>query len=89
MSSTHDLAFTSNHAASATAQLAESRLRGAAYRGLRQVRCEFRAGKLILHGRVSSFFLKQVAQSLVGSLPGVTRLDNRLEVAAAPDGASP
>ena len=36
-------------------------------------------------GRVSTFYLKQVAQTLIRNLDGVGEINNRLEVAPAPD----
>ena len=62
-------------------QVAANRLRGAGYTHLAQVACVFREGVLILRGRVPSFYLKQLAQSLVQPLDGVEQVDNRIEVA--------
>jgi hypothetical protein len=59
---------------------AEARLRSSAYRELRDVFCSYRDGILTLHGRVSSFYLKQLAQALTAGLDGIARLNNRLEV---------
>jgi len=58
---------------------AHERLLRSAY-PLREVRCECREGRFVLAGRVSSYYLKQVAQSLVFGLPGVELLVNRIEV---------
>jgi hypothetical protein len=56
-------------------------LRNSAYRGIRKVSCVVQDGVLILHGRVPSFFLKQIAQSLlIRRLCGAVVIDNRLEV---------
>ena len=60
---------------------AQSRLRKSAYHGLRLIACEFHEGVLSLRGRVSSFHLKQIAQTLVRGLDGVGEINNRLEVA--------
>ena len=49
------------------------------------VSCELHEGVLTLRGRVSSFYLKQVAQTLVRALGGVGKINNRLEVAAPSD----
>jgi hypothetical protein len=51
---------------------------------LQQLKCEFRRGTLTLHGRVSSFYLKQMAQETVRDLVGVERIHNELEVTYAP-----
>ncbi len=61
---------------------AQSRLRKSAYHELRLVSCGFHQGVLSLRGHVSSFYLKQVAQTLVRELDGVREINNRLEVAA-------
>ena len=63
---------------------AQSRLRTSTYDELHFISCEFHRGVLALRGRVSSFFLKQVAQTLIRSLDGVGEIDNRLEVAQSP-----
>jgi osmotically-inducible protein OsmY len=47
---------------------------------LRRLACDFHEGVLTLHGRVSSFYLKQVAQTLVRDLPGVLQVINDLDV---------
>jgi osmotically-inducible protein OsmY len=61
---------------------AQSRLRNSGYYELYLVSLEFHAGVLSLQGRVSSYYLKQVAQTLILGLDGVVELNNRLEVAA-------
>jgi hypothetical protein len=61
---------------------ARSRLRASGYHQLRIVSCEFREGVLTLRGHVSTFYLKQVAQTLIRDLDGAGEINNRLEVAA-------
>ena len=57
-------------------------MRGAAHPQIQRVRCEFANGSLRLHGRVASFYLKQMAQSIAGqAIPPTIEIDNRLEVA--------
>lgn len=51
------------------------------YLALRRLRCEFHDGSLVLNGRVPTFYLKQVAQTVVRQLPEVRRIDNRIDVA--------
>ena len=63
---------------------AQSRLRKSGYHQLQLISCEFHKGVLTLRGRVSSFYLKQVAQTLVNQLDGVAEVNNRLEVVAPP-----
>jgi hypothetical protein len=46
----------------------------------RNVDIHFDAGVLTLHGRVHSFYLKQVLQSVLGELSVVERIDNLVEV---------
>jgi carbon storage regulator CsrA len=62
---------------------ARMRLRESPYRELWEVACEFQQGELTLKGRVPSFFLKQVAQSIVFVMEHVDKINNRLEVVAA------
>ncbi len=66
------------------AEQAESRLQGHRYRVLRAVSCATRDGVLTLHGRLPTYYLKQIAQEAVAGIPGVRRIDNRIEVAAPP-----
>ena len=60
--------------------LAEGRMRQSGYYELRDVSCDFHEGVLTLRGCVTSYYLKQLAQSLVFHLVGVEELNNRLEV---------
>lgn len=59
---------------------AHSLLGHSPYRELLGIECDLRDGVLILRGRVSSFYIKQIAQSAVFSLENVREIDNRLEV---------
>ncbi len=63
---------------------AEARLRQSPYREIRRVTCEFHEGVLTLRGRVPTFYLKQVAQSLVLWMEGAEEINNRLEVESYP-----
>ena len=63
---------------------AQSRLRHSGYHELHLVSCDFHEGVLALRGCVSSFYLKQVAQTLIRRLDGVGEVNNRLEVDAPP-----
>jgi osmotically-inducible protein OsmY len=60
--------------------LVEARMRHSGYYELREVSCDFHEGVLTLRGCVTSYYLKQLAQSLVLRLEGVEELNNRLEV---------
>lgn len=48
-----------------------------------QLRVEEGDGRICLHGRVGSFFEKQMAQEVVRRLDGVEKVDNLLTVAWA------
>jgi len=41
---------------------------------------EYQKGHLVLIGRLPSFYLKQVLQTVLRGLPGVQRIDNRVDV---------
>ena len=60
--------------------LAEKRLHGSNYRALHTIRCSLQDDALILSGCLSSYFLKQMAQEAVVTLPGVVQVVNLIEV---------
>ena len=45
-----------------------------------QVFCQEESGIVVLHGRVGSFFQKQMAQETLKNLDGVEKIINELEV---------
>ncbi len=49
----------------------------------REIACDYREGVLTLRGNVPSFYLKQVLQSILKDVPGVARIDNRVDVVSA------
>jgi osmotically-inducible protein OsmY len=59
---------------------AQALLRASSYRSLGAIVCDYYRGALRLRGNVPSYYLKQIAQSLVLALPGVDRLHNELTV---------
>ncbi|MCA9177668.1 MAG: hypothetical protein KDB14_24535 [Planctomycetales bacterium] len=66
---------------------AESRVRdtlvASAYHPIRHIRCDLVDHALVLRGKLPSFFLLQVAQTLVQrELPAGVTIDNRIEVHA-------
>ncbi|MGA2059380.1 MAG: BON domain-containing protein [Thermoguttaceae bacterium] len=63
-----------------TGKTAEDRLRHSDYLELRSVSCDFHEGVLTLQGRVPSYHLKQLAQSLLCGIAGILKLNNQLEV---------
>ena len=60
--------------------LANQRLLDSGYCWLGNVSCHFQSGVLILEGKVPSFYMKQLAQSLVRNLEKVEQIENRLVV---------
>ena len=68
---------------------AESRLRQSSYREIRCITCEFHEGVLTLRGHVPTFYLKQVAQSLVLRMEGAEEINNRVEVESYPRDSPP
>ena len=65
----------------ANRQEVERVLRGSSHCGLRTVRCQYVDGRVTLNGEVASYYLKQVAQTIVGRLANVSSVDNQLLVA--------
>lgn len=59
---------------------AEGLLRRTPYPVLRNVSCELREGRLILRGRLPSYFLKQMAQATLAHVAGSHRIVNAIEV---------
>ncbi len=59
---------------------ATDRLRESAFFPGSRVSCEYTAGVLLLRGRLSSYYHKQVAQEVVKRLEGVTDIVNEIEV---------
>ena len=59
-------------------------LRKSGYHELHLILRDFHEGVLTLRGRVSSFYLKQVARELIRRLDGAEEVNNRLEVAIPP-----
>ena len=49
----------------------------------RRVTCHYEKGVLTLRGRVATFYLKQVLQTLLMDLDGVPQVDNEVEVVDA------
>ena len=54
-------------------QEAECRLRRSGYLALRGVTCDISGGALRLHGRLPTYYLKQVAQTIAAEVEGVSR----------------
>jgi osmotically-inducible protein OsmY len=62
---------------------AQGRLLGSSYFALRNVGCVYRDGVLTLRGSLPTYYLKQMAQSLVAETEGVTAVVNQIEVKTA------
>jgi len=58
----------------------ENALQTSGYLDLMGLRCECEQGVITLVGHVGSYFLKQMAQTVVGRVQGVTRINNQLRV---------
>ncbi len=70
------------HDTAARSVLAEIRRRLCAtgYPSLREVHCDFSEGVVVLRGRVSRYFYKQLAQAVLLAEPAVWMVVNRIEV---------
>jgi hypothetical protein len=62
------------------AETAQERLRASAYPGVRSLECDHDHGVLVLRGRVSSYYHKQLAQEAVRNVGGVKVILNAVEV---------
>ena len=59
----------------------EKKLHFSNYAGLRHISYDIDGDTVVLYGRVPSYYLKQMAQVNVTCVPGIERVDNRIEVA--------
>ena len=55
-------------------------LRSSGYAALRKLRCDVREAVVILHGVLPSYYLKQMAQTIVLRLDGIHSVRNLVEV---------
>jgi hypothetical protein len=61
--------------------VAERALRSGPYPALKQLSCDCQDGVLVLRGCLPTYYLKQIAQEVVGlQLKGRGRLDNQIQV---------
>jgi osmotically-inducible protein OsmY len=63
------------------AERVERALRATGYPALRDVEIVVRDGRVVLGGRVPSYYMKQIAQVAVLAVPGALELANDLDVA--------
>ncbi|MCA9130304.1 MAG: BON domain-containing protein [Planctomycetales bacterium] len=61
-------------------QRVDSAIKGSPHLAGHNVFCQEESGVVVLHGRVSSFFQKQMAQEALRKLSGVEKVINELEV---------
>ena len=75
--------FTLPHDATGCAVVDEARrlFEQSPYLPVRDLTCEFHEGALIIRGRVPTYYLKQVAQTIAQKVAGVEEILNRVEVA--------
>lgn len=62
--------------------LAERCLHSNPYLALKNVSCDYLDGVLFLRGCLPTYYLKQLAQEVVGGLEGVEHIDNQIQVLA-------
>jgi hypothetical protein len=70
-----------SHRADAVLSSALQRLHQSPYRGLRSVELDVNGNTMVLTGQVRTFFLKQMAQHLLGDYSGSWEIKNNLRVA--------
>jgi hypothetical protein len=64
----------------AITDLAERCLRSNPYLALKNISCDLLDGVLVLRGCLPTYYLKQIAQEVVGHLEGVKRIENQIQV---------
>ena len=62
------------------AELAQAKLANSSYLPLRTLRCDDHEGVLALRGQVPTYYLKQLAQTVVRDIPGVEVINNQVLV---------
>ena len=70
---------------SSIGQLALRSLRESGYYSLKHISCDCRKRVVTLHGRVSSFYMKQLAQTIAGKTDEDITIVNYIEVVDPPD----
>jgi osmotically-inducible protein OsmY len=83
MQNTRDLPSSSPEGLLSSTDLAaavEARLRESAYLELRRLSCNVHENIVRLKGHVSSYYMRQIAQTLLEGLDGATKIDYQLEV---------
>jgi osmotically-inducible protein OsmY len=67
----------------AIALMADARFREDSHIALRGISCKVDQGVLVLEGRLSTFFQKQLAQEIVANIDGVVQVINNIEVVSS------
>ena len=65
-----------------TIDLAQGKLHNCGYAALGRLRCRYYEGVLSIRGKVPSYYLKQVAYTLLRDVEGVEEYSDQIEVAA-------
>jgi osmotically-inducible protein OsmY len=60
--------------------LAQAGLLACPYREVQKIKCLFSNGVMLLRGQVSTFHMKQVAQTILMNIEGVKRIVNSIQV---------
>ena len=60
----------------------QEELRRSPYSCIRQLQCDYHEGVVTLRGRVPSYYLKQLAQSIARRTDGVEEVADRIDVAS-------
>lgn len=55
-------------------------LENSGYEQLRKIQAYYHHGRVVLQGRVTTYYLKQVAQESIRVIPEVNEIDNDLQV---------
>lgn len=75
-----EIAINQAHASHELRQRVDSAIKGNPHLTRHRVFCQEESGIVVLHGRVRSFFQKQMAQETLKRLDGVERVINELQV---------
>jgi osmotically-inducible protein OsmY len=68
--------------------IAEARFRSDSHTALRGISCKAERSVIVLEGRLSTFFQKQLAQEIVAHIEGVVQVVNQIEVVSSERGRS-
>ncbi|MCA9190116.1 MAG: BON domain-containing protein [Planctomycetales bacterium] len=72
--------FEANDPANDLLHRVDNAIKGSPHLAGHQVFCQAESGVIVLHGRVGSFFQKQMAQEVLKKLSGIEKIVNELEV---------